>query len=178
MRIKNMAGGLLLLGIGAHVVAAPPPSVDISYTGNLVTDPCTLLPGDEEIQLDFGTVIDKYLYLNSRTLGQTFEIRLAECDLELGKTVKVTFSGTENTALPGLLAIAASSEATGIAIGLETLEAKPVWFNKETSDYPLQVGNSRIELKAFVRGEPKAITEKTIGRGSFSAVATFNLEYE
>ncbi|CAI0775086.1 Fimbria A protein precursor [Serratia entomophila] len=178
MRIKNVTCALLLLGVSAHAPAAAPPSVNISYTGNLVTDPCTILPGDEEIQLDFGTVIDKYLYLNSRTLGQPFEIRLAECDLELGKTVKVTFTGTENTALPGLLAIDAASEATGIAIGLETLEAKPLWLNKESGDYPLQAGNSRIALKAYVRGEPKAITDKTIGRGPFSAVATFNLEYE
>lgn len=175
MRIKSMTSALLLLGVCAPAAAS---SVNIAYTGHLVTDPCTILPGDEEIQLDFGTVIDKYLYLNTRTLGQRFEIRLTECDLALGKTVKVTFTGPENRALPGLLAIDATSEATGIAIGLETLEAKPLWFNKKSGDYPLQAGNSRIALKVYVQGEPKALTDKTIGRGPFSAVATFSLEYE
>ncbi|QJU38089.1 hypothetical protein [Serratia marcescens] len=47
--------------------------------------------------MDFGTIIDKYLYLNTRTPGQTFEIRLAECDI---------------------------SQAKGITIGLETLAGK------------------------------------------------------
>lgn len=178
MRIKSMACGLLLVGVNVYVQAAAPPSVGISYTGNLVAEPCTILPGDEEIQLNFGTVVDKYLYLNTRTLGQQFEIRLADCDLALGKTVQVTFTGTENTALPGLLAINAASEATGIAIGLETSEGVPLPINKASGDYLLQAGNSRIVMKAYVRGEPKAITDKVIGRGPFSAVATFNLEYE
>ncbi|MGQ8819586.1 fimbrial protein, partial [Serratia sp. NA_13] len=32
--------------------------------------------------------------------------------------------------------------------------------------------------KAYVQGEPQAIADKTIGRGRFSAVATFQLDYE
>lgn len=177
MRINQAICALLFIGAITNVVAAPP-SVSINYRGNLVAEPCTILPGDEEIQLDFGTVIDKYLYLNTRTQGQPFEIRLAECDLALGKTVSMTFSGMENTALPGLLAIDAGSKATGIAIGLETLEAQPLPLNKESGDYVLQAGNSRIALKAYVQAEPKAITDRAIGRGPFSAVATFNLAYE
>ncbi|HHK8036203.1 TPA: fimbrial protein [Serratia marcescens] len=177
MRINQAMCALLFIGAITDVAAAPP-SVSINYRGNLVAEPCTILPGDEEIQLDFGTVIDKYLYLNTRTQGQPFEIRLAECDIALGKTVRVTFSGMENTALPGLLAINAGSKATGIAIGLETLEAQPLPLNKESGDYVLQAGNSRIALKAYVQAEPKAITDRAIGRGPFSAVATFNLAYE
>ncbi|MGQ6230873.1 fimbrial protein [Serratia sp. IR-2025] len=177
MRIRTMTCALLL-SCGAQAMAAEVPSVSINYSGSLVAEPCVILPGDEEIQLDFGTVIDKYLYLNTRTLGQQFEIRLAECDISLGKTVKVTFSGTENTVLPGLLAIDAGSGAKGIAIGLETLEAKPLPLNKPSDDYVLQEGNSRIALKAYVQGELQAITNRTIGYGPFSAVATFSLEYE
>ncbi|ENY3038030.1 TPA: fimbrial protein [Serratia marcescens] len=150
---------------------------NVHLYGALVAEPCVVPPGDEEIHLDFGTIIDKYLYLNTRTLGQQFEIRLAECDLTLGNTVKVTFMGTENRALPGLLAIDGSSEATGIAVGLETTEAQPLPINKESGEYVLQEGSNNIVLKAYVQGESKAIEAKTIGRGPFNAVATFNLEY-
>ncbi len=115
-----------------------------------MTELCVILPGDEDIQLDFGTVIDKYLYLNTRTLGQSFEIHLVECDLTLGKTVRVTFTGTENSALPGLLAIDGSSEAMGIAIGLETAQAKPLPLNKASGKYTLQAGSNIIALKAYV----------------------------
>lgn len=55
------------------------------------------LSRDKEIALDFGTIIDKYLYLDTRTPGQKFEIRLAECDI---------------------------SQAKGITIGLKTLAGK------------------------------------------------------
>ncbi|HGC5851223.1 TPA: fimbrial protein [Serratia marcescens] len=146
--------------------------------GALVAEPCVVPPGDEEITLDFGTIIDKYLYLNTRTLGQAFEIHLEECDLTLGKAVNVTFTGTENQALPGLLAIDGGSEATGIAIGFETPSAKPLPLNTQSGKSLLQDGGNIIALRAYVQGEPLAIADQTIGRGAFSAVATFNLEYE
>ncbi|SQI34326.1 Uncharacterised protein [Serratia plymuthica] len=49
--------------------------------GRTLRDPA----GDETVVLDFDTVIDKYLYLNTRTHGQPFELHLAQCDLSLGK---------------------------------------------------------------------------------------------
>lgn len=146
--------------------------------GALVTEPCVIPPGDEEITLDFGTIIDKYLYLNTRTLGQAFEIHLEECNMTLGKMVSVTFTGTENHALPGLLAIDGGSAARGIAIGFETLSAKRLPLNTRSDKSLLQDGGNIIALRAYVQGEPLAIANKTIGRGAFSAVATFNLEYE
>lgn len=146
--------------------------------GALVVEPCVILPGDEEVQLDFGTVIDKYLYLNTRTLSRRFEIRLADCDLSLGKTVKVTFLGSENGALPGLLAIDGSQGASGIAIGLETQRAVPLPLNKPSGVYPLQSGGTQLALQAYVQGEPEALAQRRIGRGPFSATATFRLEYE
>ncbi|WP_447873273.1 fimbrial protein [Serratia fonticola] len=151
---------------------------NVHLYGALVAEPCVIPPGDEEITLDFGTIVDKYLYLNTRTLGQSFEIHLAECDLTLGKTVSVSFIGTENSALPGLLAINGSSLASGIAIGLETQSAKPLPLNKTSDKFLLREGNTSIALKAYVQGEPQAIVGKTIGRGPFNAVATLNLEYE
>lgn len=151
---------------------------NVHLFGALVAEPCVIRPGDEEILLDFGTIVDKYLYKYTRTQGRDFEIRLTECDLTIGKTVKVTFTGTEDSQLPGLLALDGGSEATGIAIGLETTAAQPLPINQESDSFPLQDGNSTIALKAYVQGEPQAITDHAIGRGAFTATATFNLEYE
>ncbi|HIE1061102.1 TPA: fimbrial protein [Serratia marcescens] len=158
--------------------AAAAEANNVHLYGALVAEPCVIPPGEEEITLDFGTVIDKYLYLNTRTLGQSFEIHLAECDLSLGKTVKATFTGTENLALAGLLAIDPGSEATGIAIGLETPDAKPLPLNTASDAWSLQAGSNTLVLKAYVQGEPEAIAKQRIGRGAFRAVATFSLEYE
>lgn len=146
--------------------------------GALVAEPCVIPPGDETVELDFDTVIDKYLYLNTRTPGQAFELHLAQCDLSLGKTVKVTFSGTESTVLPGLLALSGASQASGIAIGMETPQGEPLPINQPGKAQPLASGTNRLVALAYVQGEPQALAHKAIERGPFSAVATFSLEYE
>ncbi|WP_436411310.1 fimbrial protein [Serratia marcescens] len=174
---KYLTAAVLLL---AQMTAGHPVQAanNVRLHGVLVAEPCVIPPGDEEIELDFGTIIDKYLYLNTRTLGQKFEIRLAECDISLGKTVAVTLVGTESLALPGLLVINAGSQAKGIALGLETPAGKKLPINKAGEKYSLQTGSNVIALQAYVQGEPGALTNRTIERGSFSAVATFNLTYE
>ncbi|EKS6736003.1 fimbrial protein [Enterobacter ludwigii] len=181
MYIKNVAFSLLLMTGGVVMNAASgaaPPEINVKYTGNLVAEPCIIEPGQEYIVLDFANIIDKYLYINTRTLSKPFEIRLAECDLSIGKVVSVTFRGTESEALPGLLAVDSVSEARGIAIGLETPDSKPLAINTESDKYTLQSGNNLISLKAYIQGEPAAIANKTITRGPFSAIATFSLEYK
>lgn len=175
--LQNLCWAILpMLGLTTLSLRAQDNNVHLH--GAIVAEPCVIAPGDEEIHLDFNNVVGKYLYLNTRTIGQKFEIRLIECDINIGKSVKITFTGKESVTLPGLLAIDASSEANGIAVGLETMNAKPLAINKESDVFILKKGNTPIELKAYIKGEPKAIANKTIGYGNFSAVTTFSLEYE
>jgi type 1 fimbria pilin len=51
-------------------------------------------------------------------------------------------------------------------------------LNVASGKYPLQDGNTVIRLQAYIQGEPDALADKTLGRGAFHAIATFNLEYE
>jgi len=151
---------------------------NVRLHGALVAERCVIAPGSESVTLDFGTVTDKYLYTNQRTRGQTFEIRLMECDASLGKTVKVAFSGIENPNLTGLLAVAGGSQANGIAIGMETLAGQKLPLNKPGEGFRLVNGSNTLTMLAFVQGEAQAIANKSIERGPFSAIATFSLEYE
>lgn len=165
---------LLLAGLAAPCVAGT-----VNFDGTLIEDACEIYPGDEAVELDFGTVIDKYLYLNSRTHSQPFAIRLINCDLALGREVKVTFSGMASGALPGYLALDSSSTAKGVAIGLENGAGELLAINSGKYTQQLQVGNNNaLNLKAFVQGEPLALQNKSIQRGAFTATATFTLEYE
>lgn len=177
-----MNGRMVMLTLIVLALIAPLSPLAQAYNvrlhGALVAEPCVIPPGDENIRLDFGTVIDKYLYTNQRTHGQAFEIRLTECDLSLGKTVKVTLSGIENPQLAGLLAIEGGSEASGIAIGMETQSGQPLPLNKIGEGYRLVSGSNTLTVLAYVQGEPNAIANRTIERGRFSAIATFSLEYE
>jgi type 1 fimbria pilin len=176
--MRTLLIGLSVASVLNTALAATVPDVSVFYRGNLVAEPCTLLPGDENILLDFGTVIDKYLYLNTRTHSKPFQLHLIDCDTSLGETVKMTFSGIESVALPGLLALDAGSEAKGVAIGLETRDGQALALNQQSRGQEISEGNNIITLLAYVQGEPDAITNKTIERGMFTAVATFLLEYE
>ncbi|CAI2526369.1 fimbrial protein [Serratia ficaria] len=168
---------LLALLCISHTCWSAAPTVAVNYSGVLVAEPCVIPPGEESIELDFGTVIDKYLYLNQRTSGKEFTLHLAECDLSLGETVRVSFSGKESVALPGFLAINLGG-ASGIAIGLEDTDGDLLPMNQLTGKYRLQAGSNNITLKAYIRGEPEAIKNRTIGLGAFGAVATFLLNYD
>lgn len=151
---------------------------NVHFFGVLISEACVILPGEEEVSLDFGPIQDDFLYKNTRTPSKQFYLSLKECDLSISKAVKVTFKGTENIALPGLLKVS-DNDTKGIAIGLETSKGVDVPLNQPISDkYILQSGSTTIVLNAYVQGEPKAIENKTIKRGPFSAVVTFNLEYE
>ena len=175
MRVmKKMLIGLLTGAVTLPALAAE----NMRLHGALVEEPCTLQPGDESVQLDFGTVIDKYLYLNGRTHGKAFQLRLVDCDTSLGKTVKVSFGGTENPGLPGLLALDGSSQAQGVAIGFETPQGQPLPLNAWSQNSVLTNGNNIVAMQAYVQGEPAAIANKTLRLGAFSATATFTLRYE
>lgn len=165
----------LCAGLSMHWAAA---ADNMLLHGALVAEPCTLQPGDEDIQLDFGTVIDKYLYANGRTSAKPFSLTLLDCDVSLGKTVKITFGGVESPALPGLLLPQSAGQVSGIALGIETAAGKPVTLNKPSQGQTLANGNNSLQLQAYIQGEPGAIAGKNIGLGEFTATATFGLEYE
>ncbi|WP_423213329.1 fimbrial protein [Serratia marcescens] len=179
-RISKTAMWRGVIGVGLLIAASGcwAAADNMHFSGALVAEPCTLRPGDEDIRLDFGTVIDKYLYTYGRTPGKAFSLVLQDCDISLGNTVKVTFSGAESAALPGLLKPDGGSQATGIALGLETMAGAPLVLNKPSEGYVIGKGSNSLQLQVYVRGEPEAIAQKSIGLGAFSSVATFGLEYE
>lgn len=167
-QINRFLLSALLLGSLSSVEAA-----NVRLYGALVAEPCTVKTGN--IEVNFGTIVDKYLYANTRTAGVPFAIALENCDLSLGNTVKVTFSGTPSLALPGLLRV--SNQSQGISIGIETLQAKKVPLEQSSDALALQTPNSSLAFKAYVQGEPDAIAAQTIKRGAFSATSTFTLAY-
>ncbi|EKS6888713.1 fimbrial protein [Enterobacter bugandensis] len=163
---------------GVFLLCPPTHATDnMHFFGTLVYEACTIAPGDEELKLDFTRVVDSYLYSYGRTRSQLMPLRLIHCDTTIGKTVKITLTGTESAVLPGLLALSPTSVATGVAIGLETPEQKEWPLNVEHA-VNLTDGNNRIEIFAFIQGEPDALRNRNIGHGEFTAIATFTLAYE
>lgn len=164
---------LLVFGLRSEAYAAD----NLSFKGNLVEEACTIRPGDEAIKMELWDVTSKHLYINTRSQGRRFELHLEDCDTTIGNTVTISFGGTESAALPGLFALDGGSGATGIGVGIETLSDKPLPINAVSDEQRLVDGNNVIELKAYVKGEPQAIRDQTIGPGAYKVTSTFTLDY-
>jgi type 1 fimbria pilin len=150
---------------------------NLSFKGNLVEQACIIRPGDEAITLELWDLTSKHLYINTRSRGKGFRVHLDDCNTTVGNTVTIMFGGRENTALPGLLALDGGSGASGIGIGIETPSDKPLPLNAVSDEQVLSNGNNVIELKAYVKGEPNAIRDQTIGHGAYTVTSTFTLDY-
>ena len=150
---------------------------NLSFKGRLVAEPCTIRPGDEALELDLREVSAQELYLNNRSTGRRFQIHLEGCDTSIADSVTTTFTGIENSELPGLLALDASSVARGIALGIETMTNLPLPLNVVSDEQALSDGNNIIQFKAYVRGEPIALANRSIRAGTFKAASTFTLAY-
>ncbi|MEL5596587.1 fimbrial protein [Serratia ureilytica] len=168
-----------LIPLSCNAVYSPAATAadNLVMRGTLVDAPCLLRPGDEALVLDFGELVDKYLYSYSRTPSKRFELHLEGCDTSVFTSVKVTFNGTENTQLPGLLALDPGSMVQGVAIGMESTTGTPLPINIEGAATALQTGNTVLGFQAYVQGEPAALSGRTITHGSFNATATFVLDY-
>lgn len=167
---------LLAVILSNPVLAEPSKTPNMYFHGALVTEPCTLKPGDEAIELQFGLVTDKYLYKNQRTLGRPIKLHLQDCDISQDIAVKVLFSGAESLTLPGFLALNGSTQ--GFAIGLEQPDGRAILLNKQSEAWKSSKTETVISLNAFLQIEPDALVHRNITRGEFEAMMVFKLEYE
>ena len=168
---------ILLLIIAGLSAVSRVGAVNITMHGKLVAEPCSIVPGDEKKEVFVGHIGPAFLYENVRTAGTDFALRLEHCDISALDSVSITFSGQEDTELPGHLALDTFCTARGVAIGLETPTGKPLPLFSESDIYPLANGTSAINLRAFVRASSRAIAKREIKAGSINATATFILNY-
>lgn len=169
-----LPGALLLLAMVNGAKAAD----NVHFSGALVSEPCVLPDGEEDIHLDFGSVIEKSLYQYQRTKSQSFSIHLTECDPAVLSSVSVTFQGTADSVLTNMLALEASSTAKGVAIGLELADGTPLAINKASPYTQLTTGSNTLSFNAFVQAQPQMVSNKSLTEGEFTAISTFVLAYQ
>ncbi|TQI79101.1 type 1 fimbria pilin [Serratia fonticola] len=160
--------GMGLFLLSAHTIA----ETHVDFEGTLVVDPCVVSPGSENQIVDFRFVPAKTFINHLRTAPEKFSIRLIDCDLTLGQIVKVTFSGNEDVAQPGLFAV--EGDAKGIAIYLEDDQGNQIKPEQEMRPVALTDGETLLNYKAYLQGPNFSLVEE----GDFYAAVTFYLEYE
>ncbi|WP_340621626.1 fimbrial protein [Xenorhabdus siamensis] len=172
---------LFLLGIGSQQGAYAKDNLrqNVRITMTVLAPPCVIKPEDKVIEVNFGNIINRDLYLHHRTPSQQLRLHLEECDPRVAQTVKIRFVGQESREQPGLLAFGHGSSASGAAIGMEKLDGTPLPFNK-TAQFRLSdtSSNNVIPFQAYVKADPSALLQNKIGVGEFNAMATFELSYE
>lgn len=164
----------LMLLTPARFAAA---AADVNFSGRLVETPCMLDPKDGQIDIDVGSVIDKYLYSHQRSPGTPFSIHLLNCDLSLGKEVTIEFTGTDDELQPGFLKLFKGG-AQGVAVGIETRENIFIPLFEQIDFIALQPGENVINLQVFVSAEKGAINQRTIMPGAIETVADFRIDYQ
>lgn len=170
---KDRMTVVFLLGLFTLLeVPAVQAMVTVNVSVTVVEPSCSLKPGDETISVPFGEIANQKLYNQTRTPGKPFTLHLENC--QSATSVRVTFSGVESAALPGLLAVPNS----GMAIGLETPSGTALLLNEASDGMPLNGSDNALTLQAYVQAEPDAIKNQSIALGEFSASATFSLTYD
>lgn len=169
----------LVGALSANLYAATNSS-QVTYGGTLVAEPCEIVPEFENFSVEFNSISTKELYSNSRILSKEFELQLKDCDASIANSVTTIFNG--NATPDGLLEFDANSEASGAAIGIETLSGVKLPLNPTSGvsypSQPIKNGAMTIRLRAYLQGKARAIANNSIKPGNFSATMTYTLSYQ
>ncbi|KPD03596.1 fimbrial protein [Moellerella wisconsensis] len=153
---------------------------NLNISGSLVNSPCKLLPSDSEVMIKFENLILRELYEN--TAGwekKEFIIALSECDLSVGSSFKIKFTGDDSPNLKGYLALDQEQFKNKLAIGIETDSGLFLPLNEKPSLIQIKNnGRNEIKFRAYLKPTAEAIANKNIPIGNFTAKVVFTLAYD
>ena len=163
---------LFLLALSSPSLAAQ----NIHYKGELIAGVCELIVNDDiAANVDFHTLSYNAFDSNNQTTHIPFSLTLKNCQTSLANGVLVSFSGTEDSILPGLLKLDESSVASGFAIGIETAYSTPIAINSNQKiTFSLSEGITTINLRAWLQ----KYTSNIITPGEFTGKTTIEFEYQ
>lgn len=161
---------MLLAGHGANAAD----TVTLNISGTLRKPACQIVPEDQNIDINFQSIILKDLAQGTPTPAKPFMVRLQNCDLQANEA-KVTINGTGAAGNSKQLALDPASTAGGIAIGFKQGQAMTadLPLNAQSNGQALNAGNSSLYFGTYVQMLPGA----TLKEGEFRATATLNIEY-
>ncbi|EPL8003166.1 fimbrial protein [Klebsiella aerogenes] len=152
---------------------------DMYFHGTVRALACSLAPGGDKIEVDFGQIATQDLYLSGRSKPKKFSIELRDCNPEVFRGISVTFSGREDAELADHLALDSSEQgASGIGIGMSEEDGTAIRLDESTSVKEITEGSMTLNFLAWVAAEPSAIKNQTLEYGPFSASGTWTLNYQ
>lgn len=186
--ILAVATTALLSGLSFTAAAADNQgSGKITFTGEVISAPCSITPGDENQSIELGEVADSVLNSGKNSLPVDVTIHLQDCILSTstgGNTttidkVKVTFTSastdTTDTSLMKNTLDGNIGGATGVGVRLLDSGSNKVELGK-VIDVSFPTSNSYQELNFKARMEP--VSGITATPGNVQAQANYVLDYK
>ena len=169
----------LVLGMGVALTSGLANAADqghgtVTFIGSIIDAPCSITPGSIDQTVNLGEISNKALENGGKSSPSPFDIKLENCDISAlqDKTVTVTFSGTESTALPGHLAI--SGNASGASIAITNNDGTNIPLGTPGSPSVIQQDNT-LSFSAYLEGNGAS---SAVVPGTFVSVANFTLAYQ
>lgn len=190
----NVKKKTLVIALSALISASvfaddttPPTGTDqgsgrIHFTGTVINAPCSIAPGDEDINVNMGQVANKVLESgNKYSQNVNYTIHLQDCDLtaQTAGTVQypamskvaVSFAGTPDSSAAELLANTGSAKGAGIR--LIDANGDLLKVGDTSKEINLVTGNNELVFAARVEANTQPVSTGTI-----VSQATYALNYK
>ncbi|EHO0178200.1 fimbrial protein [Salmonella enterica] len=163
--------------------AAAPTGVDyghgtLHFTGSVINSPCSIAPGDEDIDVPLGQIANKVLEAGAGySLTQPITIHLQNCDLtpRPGVTsgsgsvdypafskVSVQFAGSADAKNADLYANTGTAQGVGIRL-MDTMAGNlPLTANAASAEHGLTSGDNMLKFGARLEKNGDAVATGTV----------------
>lgn len=171
---KVILATLISGAMSASALAVDAGAGTVTFTGSIISSPCSIAPGEENQEVALGQVSDVTLTAGGASSAQPFSIQLEGCNLDGDNIVKVTFNGTEavnGSTNTGMLQI--TGEASGAAVKIMSTSGAQIDVNSEYQQQYVK-GDNELKFTAALQGLEGA----AVVPGDFSAVTNFTLAYQ
>lgn len=169
--LATLISGAMAMSASAFAVDAGKGTV--TFTGSIISAPCSIAPGEENQTIELGQVSNVTLEAGGESTPQPFSIQLQGCNLADDNQVTVVFGGTAADAT-GLLSIVGEAQGAGVKI-MTTAGTQIKAGDGSTGNTQNYVkGNNELKFQAALKG----LTGATVVPGDFTATTNFTLSYQ
>jgi major type 1 subunit fimbrin (pilin) len=162
--------------LSSSVFAAPPANGNpgtITFNGEITAGACGISADTLDQTVDLGQVpASDFKKIGDRSQAKSFNINLTDCDTTTAKNAFFTFTGTSDTAVPGLFAVTGGASDVGIRL---QSSAGDYLDNgtEQKSAVVLSNGNNVVQFGAMYES-----TAATVTPGVADSVANFTVRYQ
>lgn len=156
---------------------------DMVFTGNLQDRLCQLAPSSAEQDVIFPQMtLAQFLDAPGRSPSQNFAIRLLNCQADApGKVVKLIFSGQSEQSVPGAVKVSGVNSGKLVIQLVDTDGITPLALgeaHRAGKGDLITADMMTLNFSAYVRPTPDALAERSVKEGDYSAVVTFEINYQ